>query len=104
MQFFDDETKLFYLQLLVFNLAILILDLAVRNVEVWLQLFELGHANDIFTDLNDLKLKLFIFNRSLAQLVAKLFYLNLVLLDQLLLLLRFDFELSFTFLERVDLD
>mgnify|MGYP000185583483 CR=1 FL=1 len=62
MKFLDNEGKLFNLELLALDFAILVLYLAVGNVEVGLQFFELCNTDNIFANLHDSELKLLIFN------------------------------------------
>ena len=85
MHFLDYEGELLNLQLLALYFAIFVLDLAVCDIEIGLQFFKLCHTNNVFANLHNLELKLFVLNRSCAQLVAKLFNLELIFLDLLLL-------------------
>ena len=103
VQLLDDERKLLYLELLSLDLAILILDEAVGDVEIRLQLLELVEADHVLGELRDLERKLLVLNCLRLELPVKHLDLLLHLVDLRLLRLRLRLELGLVFLQRVDL-
>ena len=104
VQLLDNEGQLLYLKLLALDLAILVLYLAGRDIEIGLELFKFCHADHVLADLDDLELKLLVLNRSCTQLIAQLFDLVLIFIDLRLLLLGFGLQFSLTLLEVIDFD
>ena len=103
VQLLNDERKLLNLELLPLDLAILVLDEAVGDVQIRLQLLKLVQADHVLGKLRNPERQLLVLNRLTLELPIQLFDLLLHLLDLRLLRLSLRFELGLGLLERVDL-
>ena len=69
VHFLDDQEELLDLELLRLDLAVLVLDLTRSDVELRLELFVLCDTNNVLTDLNNLEMKLLIFDCLCSKLI-----------------------------------